>query len=201
IGPTGPPNRGYNAITGESGWGISWYLNGKLIPEVYLKRGETYTFTENGGFSTNPPSSYHPFYLTNSTVGGILGRQYAGLDISDETIYAGLEVVSGVVMDFNQYPLCQYTVIPGSNEDVPTYDEFKDLSSPLSCNYACGFKFTPDATTPDTIYYQCATHQLLGWKIHIVDTYPNPQCASAGSQLAQISPIILMAMLLAVLLL
>lgn len=32
------------------------------------------------------------------------------------------------------------------------------------------FKFTPDRSTPDTIYYQCYTHRYLGWKIRIVDS-------------------------------
>uniref|UniRef100_UPI00397F7836 hypothetical protein n=1 Tax=Salmonella sp. s54836 TaxID=3159673 RepID=UPI00397F7836 len=95
IGPTGPQNRGYDAITDQGGWGIAWYLNGKLIPEVYLKRGVTYSFTENGGESASPPANYHPFYLTDSSVGGIIGRANAGKDISGETVYAGLNVNSG----------------------------------------------------------------------------------------------------------
>ncbi|KAJ3122596.1 hypothetical protein HK098_002732 [Nowakowskiella sp. JEL0407] len=30
-------------------------------------------------------------------------------------------------------------------------------------------KFTPNKETPETIYYQCYTHQKLGWKISVVD--------------------------------
>ena len=33
IGPTGGDN-GYSAITGHVGWGIAWYINGLLIPEI-----------------------------------------------------------------------------------------------------------------------------------------------------------------------
>ncbi|KAI8848404.1 hypothetical protein BC829DRAFT_443747 [Chytridium lagenaria] len=30
-------------------------------------------------------------------------------------------------------------------------------------------KWTPDASTPDTLYYQCTTHQKLGWKIVVLN--------------------------------
>ncbi|KAL4458957.1 hypothetical protein ABPG75_013822 [Micractinium tetrahymenae] len=29
--------------------------------------------------------------------------------------------------------------------------------------------WTPDASTPDLLYYQCTVHQKLGWEIHVVD--------------------------------
>ena len=48
IGPTGGDN-GYSAITKHVGWGISWYINGLLIPEIYVVRGKTYTFVVEGG--------------------------------------------------------------------------------------------------------------------------------------------------------
>lgn len=51
IGPTGG-KRGYSAITGHVSWGICWYINDLLIPEIYVERGETYTFVVQGG-------SYH----------------------------------------------------------------------------------------------------------------------------------------------
>ena len=31
------------------GWGIAWYINGLLIPEIYVVRGKTYTFVVEGG--------------------------------------------------------------------------------------------------------------------------------------------------------
>ncbi len=75
IGPTGG-KRGYTAITGctfsttvifkhfffykialvsvsvmvgQPSWGIAWYINDLLIPEIYVERGETYTFLVEGG--------------------------------------------------------------------------------------------------------------------------------------------------------
>lgn len=38
IGPTGG-SKGYSSITGKVGWGIAWYINGLLIPEITLQRG------------------------------------------------------------------------------------------------------------------------------------------------------------------
>lgn len=29
--------------------------------------------------------------------------------------------------------------------------------------------WTPDASVPDLLYYQCAVHQKLGWEIRVVD--------------------------------
>lgn len=42
IGPTGGA-RGYLGITGRQGWGIAWYINGLLIPELILQRGKCNT--------------------------------------------------------------------------------------------------------------------------------------------------------------
>lgn len=39
MGPVGGPQRGYQALTGRQGWGKAWYINGLLIPELVLKRG------------------------------------------------------------------------------------------------------------------------------------------------------------------
>lgn len=57
-------------MTGNVGWGISWFINGLLIPEVTLVRGETYTFVVEGGQDPDRPSRYHPFYLTDDPEGG-----------------------------------------------------------------------------------------------------------------------------------
>ena len=58
--------------TGRAGWGIAWYLNGILIPELVVRRGNTYTFSVEGGNNPTNTGSYHPFYITNSRNGGRL---------------------------------------------------------------------------------------------------------------------------------
>ena len=55
---------------GQVGWGIAWYVNELLIPEIYIVRGVNYSFTVYGGDNTAQSAMYHPFYITNDTVGG-----------------------------------------------------------------------------------------------------------------------------------
>lgn len=91
LGPNGG-TQGYNAITSncitilnskktvelsnscstteQVGWGISWFINGLLIPEVTLVRGQTYTFVVEGGQDPDRSSRYHPFYITDDPEGG-----------------------------------------------------------------------------------------------------------------------------------
>ena len=57
---------------GRPGWGISWHVNGTLIPELVLKRGRTYTFIAEGGNDPTIPARYHPLYITNLIDGGRL---------------------------------------------------------------------------------------------------------------------------------
>ena len=49
---------------------IAWYINGLLIPEIYVVRGKTYTFVIEGGNDPNQPAAYHPFYITDDKEGG-----------------------------------------------------------------------------------------------------------------------------------
>lgn len=60
-------------------WGIAWYVNGILIPELYLVRGETYTFRVTGGLNPTQGSRYHPLYITDSVNGG-----YPRVSIADD---------------------------------------------------------------------------------------------------------------------
>lgn len=88
IGPTGG-KRGYSAITGIPSWGIAWYLNDLLIPELHVERGETYSFSIEGGDNPTQRARYHPFYITNSEEGG-MGQKTDG-EQQSEKVYAGVE--------------------------------------------------------------------------------------------------------------
>ena len=57
---------------GQAGWGIAWYINNTLIPELVVERGRTYTFLVYGGANSADSSNYHPFYITDSIHGGRL---------------------------------------------------------------------------------------------------------------------------------
>lgn len=43
LGPAGG-KRGYAGITGHVSNGLAWYINGLLVPELWLRRGLTYAF-------------------------------------------------------------------------------------------------------------------------------------------------------------
>ena len=57
-------------VSGQPSWGIAWYINDLLIPEIYVERGQTYTFIVEGGNDRTNPARYHPFYITDSPEGG-----------------------------------------------------------------------------------------------------------------------------------
>lgn len=57
IGPTGG-KRGYTPITGVPSWGIAWYINDLLIPEITVERGKTYEFYVEGGDDSAQPARY-----------------------------------------------------------------------------------------------------------------------------------------------
>lgn len=172
--------RGYAAITGRSPWGIAWFLNGNLIPEVVMRRGTTYTFKVNGGNNPEDDSNYHPFYLTTSDRGGY--QQLSPQARMNETPLAGISISqqsdSGV-FGFEATgvaPICKYEVTDSSGEAMlGPYDDWVSTLN-MSCaedeaiiSEAAIVTFTPDETTPDTIYYQCVTHFDLGWKITVID--------------------------------
>lgn len=87
IGPTGG-RRGYSSITGQPSWGIAWYINELLIPEITVERGKTYVFIVEGGNDPTKPAKYHPFYITTSPEGGF--GQKTESQRSNEKVFAGI---------------------------------------------------------------------------------------------------------------
>jgi hypothetical protein len=61
-----------NNFIGLPGWGIAWYVNDTIIPELVVVRNQTYTFLVHGGSNIGDASNYHPFYITDSKNGGRL---------------------------------------------------------------------------------------------------------------------------------
>ena len=172
IGNTGG-RQGYKGITGVDGWGIAWFLNGTLIPEVYVLRGTTVKFYVNGGDDASDSAAYHPFYLTSSEEGGIFSLFQANQPIT-ETVYAGIDhnTATGAVANLTVGPYCEWVETQGIGDNFDTFEEYKaTLTYTCSASGGAGqFEWTTDANTPDLVYYQCATHRLLGWKIHVVDS-------------------------------
>merc|ERR1712080_43860 len=169
MGPTGG-ERGYQAITGQPSWGIAWYINDRLIPEIYVKRGQTYTWAVEGGSDPSNPARYHPLYITDSPAGGF--HQKTSEERKKEKVYAGVEYKA----DGEPYPtaagrLCEYkSSSPDAAKNSETFSEFFSTLR-LSCEVGkpATLTWVVDAATPDTVYYQCYTHNNLGWKIHVTN--------------------------------
>ncbi|CAH0684205.1 unnamed protein product [Chilo suppressalis] len=170
MGPTGG-KQGYSAITGHVGWGISWYINGLLIPEINVVRGRRYTFVTEGGADPGVPARYHPFYITDDPVGGYYHK-------NDEEkkavkIFAGVRRSrNGELIPTGVGRLCNWTPDTSGPEadEYPSFGAYQ-RSLTLVCEEGNPgvVTWTPDKNTPDTVYYQCFTHRHLGWKINVVD--------------------------------
>ncbi|XP_071964714.1 protein Skeletor, isoforms B/C-like isoform X2 [Antedon mediterranea] len=161
IGPTARGYTRYAATTGNTEWGFTWYLNEKLAPKLILKRGVEYTFRVFGGDDESLIAQYHPFYITDDITGGTPSTNI----FKYQTIYAG-PTVGGY---------CEYNINKKQvrRKQSATFDDyFKTLKEKCNRRVLPGIlKWTPNANTPDTVYYQCYTHQYFGWKIQVVDSF------------------------------
>jgi hypothetical protein len=169
IGPTGG-KRGYTAITGQPSWGIAWYINDMLIPEIYVERGKTYYFQVEGGDNLQNPSRYHPFYITSSPEGGL--GQKSEYERNQQKVYAGVK------FDSDRYPYAtaagrycewQHKSVDRSTESETFEEYMKTLRLECDEGEPKTLAWTVDINTPDLVYYQCYTHNNLGWKIHVTD--------------------------------
>ncbi|XP_017759111.1 PREDICTED: protein Skeletor, isoforms B/C [Eufriesea mexicana] len=170
IGPAGG-SRGYSTITGRPAWGIVWYINDLLLPEITVQRGETYTFIVEGGNDPTNPARYHPFYITDSPEGGF--------DQKTENEQMAQRVFAGVKYDSDGYPYptaagryCEWVhKTVDMSEKMETFESFFETLR-LECVKGEPAKLVWNVTedTPDIVYYQCYAHNNLGWKIHVVNS-------------------------------
>lgn len=170
IGPTGGL-KGYQGITGHLGWGITWYINGQMIPELFVQRGKTYKFIVEGGSDKTSSFRRHPLYITDSPEGGFDYK--TDLERRNERIFAGVGVrTDGQFVPTATGRLCEWKFNDTRSPD--SFDDFQSFKSTLrlECDpgQASMLKWTPDSSTPDVVYYQCYTHRDLGWRIRVVDS-------------------------------
>ena len=164
----------------SSSWGIAWYVNDYLIPKLTLRRGTTYTFLASGGDDPSNDAKYHPFYLTDNPNGGY--RQSTPAERLTETLIAGIDITLANETGVFGYeptlvaPICQYETTLQTDDaellDWETYFDTLDTSCASDqsiVGQAAELQFTPDETTPDTIYYHCVTHRDLGFEIEVID--------------------------------
>ncbi|XP_058798025.1 protein Skeletor, isoforms B/C isoform X2 [Phymastichus coffea] len=198
IGPTGG-KRGYTRITGQPSWGIAWYINDKLIPEITVERGQNITFIVEGGKDKTNPAKYHPFYITDNPEGG-----FGQLNPSQQRRQ---KVFAGVAYDENNYPYptaagryCEYVhKRTDQSEKSETFREYFDTLK-LECEEgeSATLEWHVETDTPDLVYYQCYTHKNLGWKIHVVNEGSSPVTQSASQYAPSILLVLTFALLAAV---
>ncbi|XP_076391454.1 protein Skeletor, isoforms B/C isoform X2 [Megachile rotundata] len=168
IGPAAG-RRGYSSITGQPSWGIAWYINDMLIPEITVERGQTYTFIVEGGNDPEIPARYHPFYITDSPVGGF--GQKTEEEQKEQKVFAGVKYDA----DGRPYPTaagryCEWVhKTVDMSADMKTFENFFETLR-LQCDEGKPAKlnWTVTEDTPDLVYYQCYQHNHLGWKIHVI---------------------------------
>ena len=186
IGPSGG-DKGVAAITQADSWGIAWYVsetgatgNDVLIPAIAVERGKTYTFRVFGGDQPDNKAAFHPMYITNDQDGGFATKGPKGREM--EKIFAGIQITSrnesgifGFTFDAAG-PLCEYKQPP--DVQPTSFDSFDAYYSRLnkSCvdnvnaNQAGVLTWTvPENLTENVVYYHCATHRDLGYKLVVFD--------------------------------
>ncbi|XP_065916173.1 protein Skeletor, isoforms B/C-like [Dysidea avara] len=173
IGPSGGL-RGYEYITGQSGWGIALFVDGMLAPVLRVRRNVTYTFIVEAGDDVNDGPNYHPFYITNSIDGGILLDTPEQRTMKNEVVYAGFDVDTNTPLAAGRH--CQHVETSSSgNVATSCSSSLEDYLNTLtvSCegdeSEAAILTWTPDDNTPDLVYYQCANHFHLGWSIEVMN--------------------------------
>jgi hypothetical protein len=184
IGWTGG-EKGYKGITGSNSWGISWWLNEKLIPEICLEKGETYTFEVFGGNDPTTGALYHPFYITDDKAGGYGQKNKEERDKAK--VYAGVNLTDKA----NPKPTavgkyCEWKSKDGEDKwmNANSFEEYKKGFKKECSGSGNGgimkWKVPEDLTSGTTLYYQCYTHNYLGWKIHIIDKGDKCPCVSSA---------------------
>ncbi|CAG2101971.1 unnamed protein product [Medioppia subpectinata] len=165
IGPAGG-DRGYTPITGVQSWGIAYWVDDKLIPEIHVQRGDNYTFVVEAGNNPSNQAKYHPLYITDNREGGG-GQRPQELNTPNHMVYAGVDLSNSrpdPSPGAGRYCELQLEGIDTANVSNSIEEYRKTLKLIIVGNVAT-FTWSPDETTPDIVYYQCFTHRNLGWKI------------------------------------
>ncbi|XP_064399010.1 mucin-2-like isoform X2 [Halichondria panicea] len=174
IGPSGA-DRGYEAIAGQVGWGIAYYINDTLVPELVVQRGQTYTFMVEAGNTPANPANYHPLYITDDIHGSRVFKTPE--EKKAETVFAGFDENDNVTAAGR---LCACTEGAEAARVRESCGSRQDYEESLECSCRDGepaiLIWTPDADTPDIVYYQCAIHLNLGWRIRVQN--PIDPCGS-----------------------
>ncbi|KAK6622474.1 hypothetical protein RUM44_002285 [Polyplax serrata] len=180
IGPSGG-KRGYQGMTGMTANALAWYINGKLIPELWMRRGLTYSFKVFGGNNPHSAETYHPLIITT--------EPHGGLETLTEPAQRQIRVLAGVEYTRRGHPrptaagpLCISVHDKRDRRLDDDFETFKRFNRSLVLTCEKGdpaiLEVTPNSSWPDVVYYHSFTHSNMGWKVHIVDNLNTRDSAS-----------------------
>ena len=192
LGPSGG-KKGYEGITKHVSNGLAWYINGYLAPDLFLRRGLTYSFKVRGGNNPHSAEFYHPLVITDEPRGGF--DRLSDLKQSEIRVLAGAEYSRrGRPKPTAAGPLCISKYPPGQDrrldENFPTFRKFnRSLISECDGTDGAILEITPNSSWPDIVYYNSFTQRNMGWRIHIVDNYVKAGFNSGSSLMTKFSTI------------
>lgn len=181
--------RGYYGSTGHTSPGLVWYINGMLAPVLFVKRGRTYTFRIEGGNNPSKAQLYNPLYIANDPNGGYTEQTDA--QRKQYQVYAGIEFDRKLrASPTSAGRLCAWRIPAGNSSreigsrrkyfdkrraDTNRFQTFVQYRNVLEYQCEPGnaalLQWTPNASTPDIVYYQSYTHANMGNKIVVVDDF------------------------------
>lgn len=190
LGPSGG-KKGYSGITKHVSNGLAWYINGFLAPDLFLRRGLTYSFRVRGGNNPHSAEHYHPMVITDEPHGGF--DRLSDLKQTEIRVLAGVEysrrgrpkpTVAGPLC-ISKYPTDQDRRL---DDNFPTFRKFnRSLVSDCIGTESAILELTPNSSWPDTVYYNSFTQRNMGWRIHIVDSYVKAGFSSGSCLLTNFS--------------
>jgi len=184
LGPGGG-RRGFSGKTGLPASNLVWYIEGLMVPDIYLKRGYSYSFKVQGGSNPNSAEFYHPFIITDEHVGGY--DRLTEEQRKNVRVLAGVEFTwRGKPRPNSAGPLCLWKHRKEGDrrrdDEINSFERFRN-----SLTYECEdgepaiLEVTPNATWPDVVYYHSYTTPYMGWKIHVVDNFRRrPKFGNSG---------------------
>ncbi|XP_064398937.1 neurogenic locus notch homolog protein 3-like [Halichondria panicea] len=174
IGSSGA-DRGYEAITGQVGWGIAYYINNTLVPELMVQRGQAYLFIVEAGNNPDNPANYHPFYITDDIHGSRVFKTPE--EKMAETVFAGFDQSDNVTAAGRLCACREGAEAARVRESCGSRQEYEE-SQDCSCEEGepAVLIWIPDENTPNIVYYQCAIHLNLGWRIRVQDAPVSDPC-------------------------
>ncbi|KAG1654628.1 Protein Skeletor, isoforms B/C [Nymphon striatum] len=183
VGPAGGL-RGYFGHTGVPSSGHVFYVNGLLAPEIYVKRGNTYSFVVEAGNNPHDALFYHPLYITENPYGALSDLNQKEIEAEKLKIITGIKFSRrGRIQPTTAGRLCLWKLDKYTSLDADNFPSFARFRGEMTLHCDTGnsatLKWTPNITTPDTLYYQSYSHPSMGWKINVVDEFDSEFFSSA----------------------